>query len=95
MINMLSFRKRQFIFRNGFVGCFIFDTLPVAVMKIHEKLKKARLDAGITQGALAERTGLMQEAISRIENGKHQITAGTLEKICEALGVTIEFIKKG
>lgn len=62
---------------------------------IPQKLKQARLDAGITQAQLAEKTGLQQEAISRIESGKHQITAGTLEKICEALGVTIEFIKKG
>ena len=41
-------------------------------------LKAARLKAGLTQAQLAERTGLLQQYISLVEAGKHNITFDTL-----------------
>lgn len=63
-------------------------------MAIHEKLKQARLDAGLSQKKLAEKLEVEQNFISRVESGKHDIKSGTIEKICKALGLDIKFIKK-
>ena len=39
----------------------------------------------MTQKQLAEATGLTQDRVSEIENGKVNITLATLFKICDAL----------
>ena len=51
------------------------------------RIKQMRLDAGLTQEQLAERAGLPQSHVSRIENAQHTATSMTLEKIAKALGV--------
>lgn len=51
--------------------------------------KAARLRSGLTQSGLAEKAGVTQSTISRIEAGQSPgIT--TLAAIAKALGVTIE-----
>jgi ribosome-binding protein aMBF1 (putative translation factor) len=45
-----------------------------------------RKAAGLTQQQLADRAGIRQETLSRIESGKHIPTAKTLQKIEAALG---------
>ena len=47
---------------------------------------KARREAGLTQKELAERTGLQQSNISRIENGNGNPSLETLNKIAQGLG---------
>ena len=47
------------------------------------------LIAFITQQQLAERTGIDQAAISRIESGKGNPTLNTLEALAEGTGVTL------
>lgn len=49
-------------------------------------LRRLRIDAGMTQDALAEKAGLSQTRLSRLENGYGQPSARTLEKILDALG---------
>jgi len=49
-------------------------------------------EKGITQIALSEKTGLQQDYISRIFSGKINPTLDTLTKICDAVGIDIEFI---
>lgn len=54
--------------------------------QVAEALLAARLDAGMTQKDLAERSGLRQSNISRIENGTCSPTVATLQAIAEGLG---------
>ncbi len=61
---------------------------------ISEMLKEARKDANLTQAELAERVGTRKSYISKIENGKGNITLQTLIKIFETglhkkVGITI------
>lgn len=53
------------------------------------KIRRARTDAGLTQAELAEKSGLPQSHISRLENGQHSPSAKTLEKIADALGLAM------
>lgn len=56
---------------------------------VSERIREARSEAGLTQDELAEKSGLPQSHISRLESGKHSPTAKTLEKIAEALGISM------
>lgn len=52
-------------------------------------IRKLREKAGLSQVQLAERAGLPQPHLSRLENAAHTATHVTLEKIAAALGVTV------
>ncbi len=49
----------------------------------------ARLERNLTQKELAERTGLRQSNISRIENGNCSPTVATLQQIAAGVGKTL------
>lgn len=53
----------------------------------------ARIEAGMTQKELAEKTGIRQSNLSRIENGTSSPTVSTLARIAEGMGkrLKIEF----
>lgn len=53
----------------------------------------ARLESNMTQAELAEKTGIRQSNISRIESGTSSPTVETLARIAEGLGkkLKIEF----
>jgi DNA-binding XRE family transcriptional regulator len=51
---------------------------------VSRRIKTAREEAGLTQEALEEVTGLPQSHISRLENGVHSPSSATLEKIAKA-----------
>lgn len=53
------------------------------------KIRCFREQAGLTQQELAEKSGLRQSHISRLEKGHHSPSAMTLEKIAAALGTTV------
>jgi transcriptional regulator with XRE-family HTH domain len=55
------------------------------------KLIKARQEHNLTQAELAERAGLKQSAISRIENQGNLPRLDTVYKIAKALGTEIDF----
>jgi predicted transcriptional regulator len=48
-------------------------------------LKRARFDAGLTQGELADRIDMSQAMLSRIENDDVDPTLSTVRKIAEAI----------
>lgn len=52
-------------------------------------LQQARLECGLSQSALAERTGLRQSAISEIETGKATIYLRQLLELARATGLHI------
>jgi transcriptional regulator with XRE-family HTH domain len=61
-------------------------------MKIGQEIKKLRLDKGMTQEDLAERTNLSTRTIQRIENGEVDPRAYTLQTIASALEVEFEVL---
>ena len=59
-------------------------------------LIKARVESGLTQSQLSERSGINQANISKIENGVYNPTVNILRKLAEAMNMElkIEFIPK-
>ena len=54
--------------------------------EVAQSLIAARLDAHLTQRELAERSGVRQSNISRIENGTCSPTIATLEALANGMG---------
>lgn len=56
---------------------------------VGQTIKRLREQANMTQIELAEKAGLTQSHVSRIENAEHSPTHFTLDKIAKALSVEI------
>ncbi|RMG98761.1 MAG: cupin domain-containing protein [Candidatus Dadabacteria bacterium] len=64
-------------------------------MKIGEKLRRLRLQAGLTQEDLANRADLTKGFISQLENDATSPSIATLQDLLNALGVTLgEFFRE-
>lgn len=57
-----------------------------------KRIRDLRIAAGMTQDRLAEKSGLGQSHICRLEKGQHSPNALTIEKIAAALGVPVSQI---
>lgn len=55
------------------------------------QFKELRKQKQLTQTELAEKTGMEKGQISKIENGKFNLTLSTINKIASALGAKISF----
>lgn len=53
------------------------------------KLRDLRQQDGLSQADLAERLGVMQGRISRIENGLNNLTLSTCEELAAAMGAIV------
>lgn len=62
--------------------------------QIMKAMITARMETGITQQQLSEKTGINQSNLSRIENGNGNPSVSTLHRIASALGkkLSISFI---
>ena len=58
-------------------------------MTIGQRIKEARKAAGLTQNELAQRLNIKQATLSAFENDKTNIKHSTLNRISEALGLSI------
>lgn len=65
------------------------DELKKWVDWVSNQIKRLRKQAGLTQVQLAEKSGIPQSHISRLENGEHSPSFITLEKIASALNVPV------
>lgn len=54
-------------------------------------LQLARLEAGLSQRELAERAGVAQPEIARIESGKREPSIPTLQRILAGAGLELRF----
>lgn len=59
-------------------------------MDVGERIRFLRTKDGLTQNALAERAGVAQTHLRRVELGEADITVGHLQLICDALGVSLK-----
>ena len=57
------------------------------------QLLSLRLDAGVTQQQLAERSGISQADISRYERGLGNPTRATIDALAVALGAHLELVR--
>jgi transcriptional regulator with XRE-family HTH domain len=65
----------------------------MANLPLHEvvrrRLRAKRLERGLTQEALCERAGLSLDAVTRIERGSRVPKLDTLERLADALDVSL------
>lgn len=61
-------------------------------MKLSERIKKARQHAKLTQEQLSSKSGVAQQVISKLENGKQLETAGIV-KIARACKVSADWLE--
>lgn len=78
----------------GMVSRARLDSPPSALLQkwmndVGRRLHKARKSAGLTQMELAEKSGIPQSYLSRLERGEHTPNAMTIEKIGRALNVPV------
>ena len=63
-------------------------------MDVSKRIITLRGRCGLTQNGLAERAGVSQTHLRRVELGQADITVGHLQLLCDAMGITIqEFFK--
>ena len=60
--------------------------------RIGQRIATLRKLAGLSQEQLSERAGLQRTHVSRIEAGKYDVTAFTVQLIAEAIGMTVDII---
>lgn len=63
------------------------------VEQFHERVRRIRLQKGLTQERLGELMGVTKHTISTIESGKHETRLSTKGRLAEALGVAIETLE--
>lgn len=61
-------------------------------LRIGRRIAELRKERGMSQAVLAERTGLQQAHIARIETGRYSVGFDTLTKIAQAMMVRLDFI---
>jgi transcriptional regulator with XRE-family HTH domain len=59
-----------------------------------KRIADLRKSEGLTQEQLSLKAGLQRSHVSRIEAGKYDVTAFTIELIANALGYTVGLIEK-
>lgn len=70
-----------------------FETVS-AGLDLGAGLAVLRTEAGLTQIELSERSGIAQADISRIERGIGNPTAGTLNRLGDAVGAEVAWVRK-
>ena len=58
-------------------------------MDVSKRIITLRGRCGLTQNGLAERAGVSQTHLRRVELGQADITIGHLQLLCDAMGISI------
>lgn len=64
-------------------------------MDIGERLIELREKCGLTQNGLAERAGVSQTHLRRVELGQADITVGHLQLLCDAINISLQEFFRG
>lgn len=67
----------------------------MAAVTIQDRIKGARVMAGLTRQQLADRLGVSIETVRRRENGDSEVTNETLGALAQATGVPFAFLVEG
>jgi ribosome-binding protein aMBF1 (putative translation factor) len=57
-----------------------------------ETFMRARFNAGLTQGQVAERMGTTQSVVARLESGRSKPSMRTLERFAAAVGTKVRLV---
>ena len=60
-----------------------------------DRIREARRQAAITQAELAEKSGISEDSINKLEGGRHSPRPTTLRKLAAALGVDVGELMPG
>jgi transcriptional regulator with XRE-family HTH domain len=63
-------------------------------VRIGRQLAGLRREGGMTQKEVAERAGIRQEHLSRIDAGRYAVTLETVQAIAAALGASVEVVQQ-
>lgn len=58
--------------------------------RVGEMIRETRKAKGLTQKELGEKLGISESAVSKYESGKENPTAELIQKVADALGVSLE-----
>jgi transcriptional regulator with XRE-family HTH domain len=61
-------------------------------VELHERIRIAREEAGLTQGQLAKLLDVSRPTVSEIEAGRRKVTAGELGKMADLFRVSTEWL---
>ncbi len=61
-------------------------------MKIYSILRKARIEAGMTQETLARRIGVAQPVVARLESGRSNPSLRTLERVARVFKLRVTVV---
>jgi DNA-binding XRE family transcriptional regulator len=64
----------------------------MARLKMIKQVRDARLAKKMTQKKLAQKTGMPQSAIARIESGRKGLSLATLSRVAAALGKGVSLV---
>lgn len=64
-------------------------------MDVSKRLISLRERCGFTQNGLAERAGVSQTHLRRVELGQADITVGHLQLLCDAMSISMQEFFKG
>jgi transcriptional regulator with XRE-family HTH domain len=64
-------------------------------LTLGQNIKKYRKQKGLTLKQVGNKLGMSEQAIGQYERGERQVAAGMLNKIADALGVTIGKLVEG
>ena len=59
-------------------------------MDVSKRLRSLREQCGYTQNGLAERAGVSQTHLRRVELGQADITVSHLQILCDAMSITVK-----
>lgn len=59
-------------------------------MDLGKRIVDLRTRCGLTQNGLAERAGVSQTHLRRVELGKADITVGHLQLLCDAMSISVQ-----
>lgn len=61
--------------------------------KVYSAIIEARIKNNLTQKQLAQKVGIAQSALARIESGKISSTIATIQKILASVGLKLKVVK--
>lgn len=88
--NLLYKRKMQYIIVMQDIYCIISKAVFLLENSKNERMKQARIDAGLSQQQLADAVGATRQTIGLIEAGRYNPSLKLCTAICKTLGKTLD-----
>lgn len=63
-----------------------------ARIKLAKQIRELRTTSGLTQRVVAQRAGMPQSVIARVEGGEHGLSLETLSKIATVFGKKVQLV---